>query len=102
MSLAIFFFFLRINFGGRRDSCESRLPPIKTIYFPTAPFGSCVIWDIMMRFLLRLVVFLFRVHVPDVGTVLNTVDDIVNRFEGRTHGMIDVVIPMLAVSAHAV
>ena len=33
------FLFLRINFGGRRDSCESRLPPIKAIYFPTAPFA---------------------------------------------------------------
>ncbi len=31
------FLFLRINFRGRRDSCESRLPLFRTIYFPTAP-----------------------------------------------------------------
>ena len=37
LSLAIFFSFQSINFWGRRDSHESRLPQIKTIYFPTAP-----------------------------------------------------------------
>ena len=32
------FFFLRKNFRGRFDSCESNLPLFGTIYFPTAPF----------------------------------------------------------------
>ena len=30
--------FLEDKFRGRCDSCESHLPLIKTIYFPTAPF----------------------------------------------------------------
>ena len=29
--------FLEDKFRGRCDSCESHLPLIKTIYFPTAP-----------------------------------------------------------------
>ena len=32
------FLFLRKNFRGRFDSCESNLPLFGTIYFPTAPF----------------------------------------------------------------
>ena len=32
------FFFYWINFRGRRDSYESRLPLFRTVYFPTAPF----------------------------------------------------------------
>ncbi len=31
------FLFLRKNFRGRFDSCESNLPLFGTIYFPTAP-----------------------------------------------------------------
>ena len=40
LSLAIFFSFYRINFRGRCDSRESRLPLIKIIYFPTALFSD--------------------------------------------------------------
>ena len=32
------FLFLGDKFRGRCDSCESHLPLIKTIYFPTAPW----------------------------------------------------------------
>ncbi len=32
------FLFLRKNFRGRFDSCESNLPLFGTIYFPIAPF----------------------------------------------------------------
>ena len=31
------FLFLRNKFRGRHDSCESRLPLFRTVYFPTAP-----------------------------------------------------------------
>ena len=33
------FLFFDDKFRGRRDSYESRLPLIRTIYFPTAPFA---------------------------------------------------------------
>ena len=36
------FFSYWINFRGRRDSCESRLPLFRTVYFPTAPFLKLV------------------------------------------------------------
>ena len=35
--------FLEDKFRGRCDSCESHLPLIKTIYFPTAPIFFSVL-----------------------------------------------------------
>ena len=54
LSLAIFFSFQRINFRGRRNSYESRLPLFGTIYFPTAPekvFGNGI--NIFIWYMLR-------------------------------------------------
>ena len=51
------FLFLRINFGGRRDSCESRLPPIKAIYFPTAPLFAFRAYQSVLQINLPFCVF---------------------------------------------
>ena len=48
------------------------------------------------------VVFLFGIDAPDIGLVLCTGKDILYRFKGGYHGMINIIIAMLSVAAYAV
>ena len=47
-------------------------------------------------------VFLFRIDIPDIILILNTADDIFDRFKGRHHGVVYIVVAVLSVPADAV
>ena len=50
----------------------------------------------------RFVIFFFRIDVPDVGAVADTVYDVVYDLERGAHRMVDVVVTVLTVSADTV
>lgn len=47
-------------------------------------------------------VCLLGVHVPDIILGSNTIDDILHGLEGGHHGVINIVVAVLAVASHAV
>ena len=47
-------------------------------------------------------IFLIRIDIPDIASVLHAVQDIMHGFKRGNHGMVDVVITVLAVTADTV
>ena len=60
------------------------------------------VWTFILCFFLLFVILFLRIYAPDILLVFSAAQDVVHGLEGSGHGVIHIVVSVLAVSADAV